>query len=150
VGRPLRAGYFLDWQMGAAAAITGFFLAGTVGYLLSRLYGWKLLNIIYKDLQRMDEMHRVFSLYGPLMLIICRAMPILPEVSCCMADATRMKFSKFIGMYALGTVPYALIVTYAGSISTLEKPTPAIITAIIVSSGLWLMWFLLAKRVRQA
>lgn len=58
--------------------------------------------------------------------------------------------SKFIGMYALGIVPNALIVTYAGSISTLEKPTPAIITAIIVSSGLWLMWFLLAKRVRLA
>lgn len=145
----IMSGYFLGWQMGAIAAITGFFLAGTTGYILSRMYGWKLLHHIYKDRNRLDEMHRVFSTYGPFMLIICRAMPILPEVSCCMAGATQMKFVRFISMYVLGTVPYALIVTYAGSISSLEKPTPAIVAAILMSSGLWLMWFWLAKRVKS-
>lgn len=142
------AGYFLGWPMGAASAITGFFLAGGIGYALSRRYGWTLLHKIYKERDRLDEMHRVFSTYGPVMLVICRAMPILPEVSCCMAGATRMRFTLFITMYALGTVPYALVVTYAGSISSVEQPTPAIITAVLLSSGLWLMWYLLAKRIQ--
>lgn len=142
------AGYFLGWPMGAAAAITGFFLAGSIGYALSRRYGWTLLHKIYKERDRLDEMHRIFSAYGPFMLIICRAMPILPEVSCCMAGATRMRFALFISMYALGTIPYALVVTYAGSISSVEQPAPAIITAILLSSGLWLMWYLLAKRIQ--
>jgi len=143
----IMAGYFLGWHLGAIASTTGFFLAGTIGYILSRIYGWELLHRIYKKRERLEEMHRIFSAYGPFMLIICRAMPILPEVSCCMAGATRMKFGRFISMYALGTVPYALIVTYAGSISSLEKPTPAIVAAISISSGLWLMWFILAKRI---
>jgi len=146
----IMAGYFLGWPLAAATTVSGFFLAGIIGYVLSRLYGWRLLHKIYKERERLDEMHRVFSAYGPFMLIICRAMPILPEVSCCMAGATRMRFIKFISMYALGTIPYALIVTYAGSISSLEKPTPAIMTAILLSSALWLTWFFLAKRIHHA
>ena len=145
----IKAGYFLGWPMGAAAAISGFFLAGVTGYGLSRRYGWRLLKSIYKDREKLTEMQHVFSAYGPIMLIICRAMPILPEVSCCMAGATRMSFYKFLAMYTLGTVPYALIITYAGSISTLEKPTPVIMVAIGVSLSLWLAWFALGRRLRN-
>jgi len=145
----IMAGFFLGWPMGAAAAIGGFFLAGTVGYAISRRYGWRLLNRIYKDRGKLDEMHNTFSTYGPAMLIICRAMPILPEVSCCMAGATRMVFGKFLTMYALGTIPYALIITYAGSVSSLDNPKPAILAAIGISLTLWTGWYLLARHARQ-
>jgi len=144
------AGYFLGWQMGAAATISGFYLAGITGYGISRVYGWRLLNYIYKDRKKLAEIHNTFSTYGSIVLIICRAMPILPEVSCCMAGATRMPFIKFLTMYSLGTIPYAFITTYMGSISTLEKPTPAIMAAIGLSLGLWLTWFALAKQLRRS
>jgi len=140
------AGHFLGWPMGAMAVIIGFYAAGITAYAISYFYGWRLLNRIYKAPGKLEEMHQVFSAYGPAMLIVCRAMPILPEVSCCMAGATRMPFLKFLSMYSLGTVPYALITTYAGSISTVEQPTPAIMTAIIISLLLWSVWYFLGKR----
>lgn len=143
------AGYFLGWPLGATASLIGFYLAGITGYAISRVYGYRLLNYIYKDQQRLDDIHKSFSEYGPVILIICRAMPILPEVSCCMAGATRMSFIKFLVMYSLGTVPYALIITYAGSTSSLEKPTPAILGAIGVSLVLWLSWFILGQRMQS-
>lgn len=143
------AGYFLGWSMGAAASLTGFYLAGITGYAISRVYGYRLLNHIYKDQQRLDDIHKNFSEYGPVILIICRAMPILPEVSCCMAGATRMSFYKFLAMYSLGTIPYALLITYAGSISSLEKPTPAILGAIGISLVLWLSWFVLGQKMQS-
>ena len=145
----IMAGYFLGWPLGFTATIGGFFLAGIVGYGISRIYGWRLINRIYKDRKRLAEIQHAFSAYGPIVLIICRAMPILPEVSCCMAGATRMSFYKFLIMYALGSVPYALITTYVGSVSTLDKPTPAIIAAIGVSLLLWSAWWVLARRVRK-
>lgn len=145
----IMAGYFLGWPLGFAATTGGFFLAGTVGYGLSRVYGWRLLNVIYKDEKRLAEIQDAFSAYGSAVLIICRAMPILPEVSCCMAGATRMPFFKFLIMYALGSIPYALVITYVGSISTLEKPTPAIFAAIAVSLLLWLAWWALLRRLRN-
>jgi len=143
------AGYFLGWPMGATASLAGFYLAGTTGYAISRAYGYRLLNHIYKNQERLDDIHKIFSEYGPIMLIICRAMPILPEVSCCMAGATRMSFSRFLLMYSLGTVPYTLIITYAGSISSLEKPTPVILVAIGVSLALWLSWFILGQKMQS-
>jgi uncharacterized membrane protein YdjX (TVP38/TMEM64 family) len=141
----IMAGLFLGWPLGAAATISGLLLAGVCGYIISRIYGNGLLQRIYKDKKRLAEINDTFSRYGPVVLIVCRAMPILPEVSCCLAGATRMPFAKFIAMFLLGTIPYALITTYAGSVSTLEKPTPAIFTAIVLSLFLWVGWFLIGK-----
>ena len=137
----LLAGYFLGWSMGATAAIIGFFAAGLSGYAISRLIGWQLLERIYKDKTKLKEMHDAFSDRASVVLICCRAMPILPEVSCCMAGATKMQFWRFFVMFTAGTVPYALIVSYAGSISSMEKPTPAILTAILLSTTLWFAWY---------
>jgi uncharacterized membrane protein YdjX (TVP38/TMEM64 family) len=140
------AGYFLGWPLGAAATLTGFFLAGITGYLISRRYGSALLQRIYNDSEKLVQIEHAFNHSGPWVLISCRALPILPEVSCCMAGATRMAFSKFLPLFALGSVPYALIVTYAGSVSSLERPQPAILTAIILTLLLWVGWYLIAKR----
>lgn len=142
----LMAGYFLGWSMGASAAIAGFFAAGLSGYVISRLLGWRLLKWIYKDEEKLQEMHDAFSSRASVVLVCCRALPILPEVSCCMAGATKMNFMRFLVMFSLGTIPYALIVSYAGSISSLEKPTPAILTAIVLSTLLWFIWYRVGQR----
>ncbi len=144
------AGFFLGWPMGAAATLAGLYLAGITGYVISRVYGFRLLNYVYNDKQRLIEIQQNFAAYGPVMLIICRALPILPEVSCCLAGATRMPFFRFLTMYSLGTIPYALIVTYSGSISSLDKPMPAILTAIGVTLTLWLSWFVFSRRTAIA
>ncbi len=52
-------------------------------------------------------------------------------------------------MYALGTIPYALIITYAGSISSLDNPKPAILAAIGISLTLWTGWYLLGRHARK-
>ena len=139
------AGYFLGWPLAVAATLMGFFLAGITGYLLSRKYGSALLHHIYRNGEKLNEIESAFQRTGPWLLIICRALPILPEVSCCMAGATRMKFGKFLLLFAMGTIPYSLIVTYAGSISTLEHPQPAIYTAIAVNLFLWGSWHLIKR-----
>jgi hypothetical protein len=69
------------------------------------------------------------------------------EVSYCLAGAPRMgtprmPITKFITMFLLGTIPYALITTHAGSVSTVDRPTPAMVTTIVLSLFLWGGWFL--------
>lgn len=144
----LLAGFVLGWPLGGAATLSGLFLAGTTGYWLSRRFGTAVLRRIYGDEEKLAEIERAFERSGPWLLISCRALPILPEVSCCLAGATHMPFKRFMPLFALGTVPYALIVTYAGSISTLERPQPAILTAIVVSMLLWASWYRLVRRPR--
>lgn len=143
-------GYFLGFPLGFLAGATGLLSAGVLGYGISYAYGPGLLRRINKDQARQDEMERVFAKYGSIVLLICRAMPILPEVSCCLAGATRMGFGKFISAFMMGTVPYALLATYAGSKSSLDDPKPAILTAIALSVLLGGAWLILLRRYKAS
>lgn len=145
----LLAGYLLGGVMGSLAVICGVLLAGFTGYGLSWVYGRKLLDKIYPDAVRRARMDSAFARYGAVILIICRALPMLPEVSCCMAGATRMPFGKFALAYGLGSIPYACLIASAGAASSLNNPQPAILVAISLSLLLWSAWWLLLRNIKQ-
>jgi len=48
-----------------------------------------------------------------------------------------MPFSKFLVTWSISSVPYVLIASYAGSISSINNPKPAIYTTIGLSALLW-------------
>jgi uncharacterized membrane protein YdjX (TVP38/TMEM64 family) len=143
------AGYFLGPWAGAAAAAAGMLSAGITGYWLSRRYGAALLKRIYRDERKLEEMRAVFAESGLLVLLICRALPILPEVSCCLADATRMPFWRFLAAFSVGTIPFAAIASYAGSVSSIGNPMPAILVFIALPGTLWLAWFFFLRARRR-
>jgi len=134
------SGYFLGFGMGALFAFAGLASAAMTGYAVSYRWGDKLLRKINRDEQQRLEMQQTFSQHGIGLLILSRAMPILPEVCACLAGTTKMPLPRFLLGWALGSIPYLLIITYAGSMSSLDRPMPAIYTAIGVSTTLWLSW----------
>ncbi len=138
-------GYFLGPVYGAIAAITGLFFAGTCGYGLSAKYGDKLMNFLIKDQYKRDDAIRTFQNHGAIVILLSRAVPILPEVSACMAGMTRMPLAKFLMLWLISTIPYAIIASYAGAISTLENPKPAVITAISLTAFFWAGWLVFRK-----
>jgi len=146
------SGYFLGPVYGAITAITGVVLAGGSGYILSYCYGEKLEKLVIKDHQQRLALREQFDLYGILMIVFSRAMPMLPEITACLAGMTKMPVLKFITAWSVSSVPYAIIASYAGSISSLNNPKPAIITAIVLTTTCWMAWFLvkrLHKRKKQ-
>lgn len=136
------AGYFLGHSYGAIAAFTGILFAGVCGYGLSRYYGKTILGFLLKDESKRKEAIDSFQDHGFVMILLSRAMPILPEASACLSGMTQMPFSKFLFAWLISSVPYILIATYAGSISSLDNPKPAIFTAIGISSFFWIAWFI--------
>lgn len=135
------SGYFLGHIYGAAAALIGVLLAGICGYILSYYYGSSILGYLLKDESRRNEAISTFQKHGFVMILLSRAMPILPEVSACLSGMIRMPFSKFLMAWLISSVPYILIATYAGSVSSLDNPKPAIFTAIGISTFFWIAWF---------
>src|SRR5690606_37819245 len=111
----LLSGYFLGAALGGLSAACGMLAAGITGYIICWLYGPAMLLKIYKNPEKLREMKAIFSEQGTIVLLICRALPILPEVSCCLAGATRMPSSRFILCYSIATLPYAFIAAIAGS-----------------------------------
>lgn len=134
--------------MGFLAGATGMLTAGILGYAITYAYGPGLLRRINKDEAKQAEMAAIFARHGGVVLVVCRALPMLPEISCCLAGATRMRFQKFIVAFVLGTVPYALIATYAGARSSLDDPKPAILAAIGLSVLLAGAWMILLRRYK--
>ena len=135
------AGYFLGFPLGGASAIIGMILAGLSGYVLSYFNGDLLFKYLIKDSDRRADAVLTFQNYGFIMILMSRAVPIFPEVSACLAGITKMKFPRFLLAWLLSSVPYAIIASYAGSISSIDNPIPAIYTAILLSGTLWIGWF---------
>lgn len=144
------SGYFLGFGLGAFSATLGMALASATGYVICRLYGPGLLKKIYPDSHKREEMQSLFNLHGSTVLLICRAMPILPEVSCCMAGANRMPFIRFFTYYMVSTLLYASIAAFAGSRSSLDSPQPAIYAAIGLVLFFWVSWAVFIRRTRAS
>ena len=140
------AGYFLGFRYGAIASIAGLIMAGVSGYWLSNFLGERIFDFLLKKETARQEAKETFRRHGFVMILLSRAMPILPEVTACLAGMTKMKFSRFLLAWCLSTIPYVLIVSYAGSVSSLENPKPAIYTAIGISATLWAGWYLFNKK----
>jgi len=136
------AGFFLGHTYGATAALIGTMLAGIIGYAVSSYYGSGIMAFLIKDEKKRREAISAFDKGGFAMILLSRAVPILPEATACLAGMTNMRFRKFMFAWSVSTIPYVLIATYAGSISSVSDPKPAIFSAIIMSSFLWVSWFL--------
>ena len=134
-------GFFIGPIYGALSAITGLVFAGVCGYLISRKYGYLLINVLIHDKAKREEAAELFNRYGAVVILLSRAMPMLPEVSACMAGMTKTPFLKFFLLWMISITPYAFIASYAGSISSLENPKPAIFTAIGLALFFWSSWF---------
>lgn len=142
----LIAGYAMGPLLGGASAATGLMLLGLGGYGMGRRFGRSILARLFKDGEKLAEIERAFAKNDLLTLFACQALPILPELSCTIAGITRMRFRRFLFGYSVGVIPFAFIVAWAGSKSTLSNPAPAIYAAITVSVGLLLAWTLIRRR----
>ncbi len=135
------AGHILGFQIGLLAATIGMLTSGSIAYILCRFSGNKMLRLLIKDKKQIDEVHRIFHRMGFGMLIIARALPMLPEATCCLSGMMKFNLWKFLLYYLLGTLPYAIVLTYLGSISSADNPYPAFIGIGIVYIILYLVWF---------
>ncbi len=131
------SGYFLGFGIGAISSMIGLSIAGIVGYTLSRVFGPTLLMKVVKCEEKIGEMERLFHNHGFIMILVSRAIPMVPESAACMSGITRMPVKRFVLAWMLGSYPYALITAYAGSISTIDDPAPAIFTAVGIMLLLW-------------
>ncbi len=139
------AGFFLGFPLGAAVAFAGMMLAALCGYGLSRKWGDSVVRFLVKEESAREEMIVAFQQSGPAMIMLSRAAPIVPEVTACMAGVTQMPVARYFLFFALSTLPYVAVAAYAGSISSIESPQPAIYAALFLYAVLWLGWFLFRR-----
>lgn len=139
------AGYFIGFELAVVYTFIGLLLASLTGYFLSRKYGLKLLNKLTSDQEQVEQMKELFNKHGVLVLILSRAVPMLPEISACLAGTCSMSVKRFLTAWSLGTIPYLCVIAYAGSISNLDNPMPAIYAALGITLTFWFIWMVFTK-----
>lgn len=142
------AGFFMGTFFASLFTIVGLSIAGTTGYLLGRRYGEPILGFLLKDKAQRNELTESFLEHGFVTILLSRALPVLPEVSTCIAGMTKMPFLKFFTAWIISITPYTIIAAYAGSSSSPRSPEPAIIAWALLTSTLWIGWFFF-KRIKK-
>lgn len=138
------AGYLLGPLWGALSSFAGLMLAGSICYWGGRIAGPRR----WLKTRSADEISGGVGEVGPAPLLVARAAPMLPEVLSALAGAGRMPAERYYLFFGLGNLPFALLVAYAGSVSSLERPWPAIAAGVAVpaAGAAVLLWRRFARR----
>ena len=142
------SGHVLGFAPGFGFGLLGVSAAGLAGYGLSRWKGEVVVRWILRDPAEREDLRATFGAYGVVMIFLSRALPVLPEVSACLAGVTRMPLRRFLLAWWTVNVPYMALATYSGSVSSLQNPFPAIVTAVGLSVTFWGAWMLFRRRAR--
>lgn len=142
----LLAGWLLGPVLGGLIGAVGLILMGGLGYGLGRLLGRPVLRRVLRDEARLEGIEAAFAKNDLLVLAVCQALPILPELSAVLAGVARMQPGRFALGYAAGSVPFAFVLASGGAASSPDDLRPAILTAIAVTGGLLLIWRWVLRR----
>ena len=139
------AGYFIGFELAVLYTFIGLLSASLTGYFLSRKYGNKVLDKLSSNEEQKIQMTELFNKHGVLVIVLSRAVPMLPEISSCLAGTCNMSLKRFLLAWSIGTIPYLCVITYAGSISNLDNPMPAIYAAIGITLLFWFVWMIFMR-----
>jgi len=139
------AGYFIGFELAVFYTSLGLLSASLTGYFLSKKYGLKVLDKLSSNEEQKEEMTGLFNKHGVLVIVLSRAVPLLPEISSCLAGTCKMSFKRFLLAWLIGTIPYVCVMTYAGSISNLDNPMPALYAALGITLLFWIAWMVFMK-----
>jgi uncharacterized membrane protein YdjX (TVP38/TMEM64 family) len=129
------AGFLYGAGVGGALSATGSYLAGLLAYGLARWFGQKAAA----RLASADDLAgnaSLFQRYGPWLIALSRALPLLPEVSCCLAGLAPMRFGTFALALGCGCVPVGFAYAAIGAAGQ-ASPALAIGLSIAVPAALW-------------
>lgn len=144
------SGVILGPLYGPLFALIGTLAAGALGYSLGWFGGRKLLKRFFsKNEKDWSDSEKLFLKLGPWLIVVARAIPMLPEITSCLAGVYRMDFKRYLFFYVLGTVPYVTVLAYSGSHTAVTKPWPAIVTVLFLNLSLWFLLRVVLTRLNR-
>lgn len=137
-------GWVYGLAVGGLVGAAGSFLSGATAYLLCRGIGENAARRILGP-DDLEKGRRLFSNSGGWIIVLSRWLPILPEITSCMAGLTRMPPGRFFSSLACGCIPMAFAFAWIGSRGE-DSPTLAIGLSILLPVLFWSLATLVIRR----
>jgi uncharacterized membrane protein YdjX (TVP38/TMEM64 family) len=122
---------------GGTLAALGSFIAGSLGYGLCRLLGPPAAKKLLGPTGLSHAEHR-FDAIGAWLVVLSRALPVLPEVVVCMAGLLGMPARRFFPALLCGSLPIGFTMAGLGAVGS-ERPLLTLAIATLVPAGLWFL-----------
>ena len=89
------SGWQLGWWRGTLATWTGMNLGAVIGFAMARQWG-QPFALRFSSGKELDRMREVSERYGPLVLVLTRAMPVFAEASVLISGIHRLSWTRFL------------------------------------------------------
>lgn len=130
-------GYLYGALMGGAVGAAGSFLSGVLAYELCRKWGARAAARLL-GVEERERAARIFAGgTGGWLVAMSRWMPLLPEMTACMAGLTGMGRGRFYLALACGCVPMALTFAAIGA-AGVDRPGLALALSAVLPGVLYL------------
>lgn len=129
-------GYVYGIALGGLVAAAGSMIAGLCGYGACRLIGEGAARRLLGE-RDFEKGKLLFARGGGWMVVLSRALPILPEAISCTAGLVRMPFRRFIVALACGSLPVGFLYAWIGAAGR-DAPGWALAFSLLVPALLWL------------
>jgi uncharacterized membrane protein YdjX (TVP38/TMEM64 family) len=138
-------GYGYGSLAGGLIGAAGSFLSGTLAYELCRRCGLRAADRLLGREDR-ERAARIFGgRMGGWLVALSRWMPLLPEMTACMAGLTGMPRRRFFTALACGCLPMGLTFAAIGASGT-DRPGLALALSVLVPGVLYAVAALWLKR----
>ena len=136
------SGWQLGWWRGTLATWVGMNLGAVIGFALARRWG-QPFALWFSSGEDLHRMHEVSDRYGPLVLVLTRAMPVFAEASVLIAGIHRLSWRRFLPAVILSNLGIAIAYSALGEYAQRHQWLPF---ALAVSIALPVLVAAAAKR----
>lgn len=131
-----------------AGSVIAYYIGSSVGRSLILKYG----RYVFIDEGHLDLADRWFKKYGDWIIFVSRNLPAVRTYISLPAGVTKMNVIKFSAYTLVGSVPWNLLLLYAGVLmgknwETILKYTTILDVIVIIGGIVFAIWFL-RKRIR--
>ena len=130
-------GKVYGFWLGTFFSFTGSFLAGLIGYFIAKVFREKGAHRVVTEVD-LENFKHLFDQWGAVTIMVCRALPVLPEVTTVMAGLAGMPLKKFIPALLAGSLVTAAIFTALGLVGK-DDSVVGLVASITLPALLWLI-----------
>jgi len=140
-------GKVYGFWLGTFFSFSGSFLAGLIGYFVAYFFRERGAHRIVTETD-LSNFKQLFDKWGSVTIMVCRALPILPEVTTVMAGLAGMPLNKFIPALFVGSISTAAVFTSLGLLGR-DDSVVGLVASVLLPAFIWLMLVFRIKRKRS-
>lgn len=133
--------------LGGLVSAIGTVASGVIAYWSCRALGERAARFVLGE--RRGTRGRLATRAGMWTIALTRCLPVLPELTCCMAGLERMPLGRFHVALACGCIPTSFLFAWIGA-AGVERPIAALVLSIALPAALFAIATWWMRRTRSA